>query len=208
MARSWLPAWLSGRGPQLPPPSDEGDRRLALLRDLRADSDALEAYCELAVDPSALEEEFSSEITPEVMKDHALLVTLQEAGLAIGFDWVGDPAQLLRDFNLRLAAAGAPTIDEAAAQAIRAYADAKPQERGDYVGWMFGPLAERAARTGLRILNVHDASDMYKFLLVDEIFARKWKGVSLSKRLEVEDPSWQFEKQLRGSPYERFYTAG
>lgn len=137
----------------------------------------------------------------DVILEHVLV----KHHLAVDVDWVGDPDAFVDGFNAQLARRGAPVLDDAQRQYVFDYADSKPVYRGDYIGHMFGPMAEHADKAGLKILDIKDGSDCYHFVVATPDIYDRWAGVKLSRTTEVQDPSWQFKDQLPGSPYERFY---
>ena len=185
------------------------DRRPDLLRALGADQDIIAEYVRLQADPkAALDERDDLDIDPENIEgfsDAVLLSVAKSNHLIVPIDWVGEPDELLEGLSLCFETLDQPPLLDAERAAILDYAMSKPSRRGDFIGWMFGPLAEAAEKRGLKIIDLNEGSDCYHFAALPKVASSAWTGTSLG-HVTVEDVSWQFEQQLVSSPYERFYT--
>lgn len=187
-----------------------GDRLAELLRDLAGLYEAPEAvadYRRLVSDPKAALKTLddwgdADTITGDQLRQRIFLHICAVHRLLVFVDWAAGYVPTLDQFNARMAPfIGAMPPDQKAA--ILAYIASKtPIQRGSGMGWLFGPLAAHAEAHGLAIVNLYDASDTYAFAILPKALRDRWIGTKFSKSFEVEDPSWQFETQLAGSPYQ------
>jgi len=196
-------------GLQAPGAATGTEAHAQFLRDLALGSpNAARLYWRLASDPRTARAELAGHgIEPQsdaALADALCVFVAASKGLTTNTDWVAEPDYLLHEFDAQLAAHGVQTTDAQKVQVI-GYANTHiPMERGDFIGWMYGPMAALAAQHGLKVINLQDGSDAYKFAVVTPDVYQRWLGFAFSDTLSVEDPSVQFAQQLTGSPYAVF----
>jgi len=195
---------------------DNDDKLEALLGDLAQvykSSEAVEEYRALTADPETARESLSwfdetEELTPAELRKEVFLELCNRRGLVASVDWAEDYETVLDDLDDQFKALSAGLPQDRRDEILRDLDSKCPMERGDAVGWLFGPLAAYADEFGLAIIALNTFADMYHFVVVPIALREKWVGKRASPGnlgIVVEDPSWQFEKQLTGSPYQRFF---
>jgi hypothetical protein len=188
----------------------DNDRHTEFLRAISGETGAAAAlYQALIADPieakRRLAEWGNDPETDAELPDQILMFAAIETKALTNTDWVSDSDEVLDGFEHQLKRFG-KTLLPADRAAVVAYADSHlPIARGDYIGWMYGPLAALAEGHGLAVLNVNSGSDSYHFVLVTPATFMAWRGVQLSKMISIEDPAVQFTAQLSASPYQRFH---
>lgn len=210
--RDWLDRFL-GRGSEPAGQEDKsGDFRLDFLRDLRgADAAAVNDYRRLLADEAAAVEEIDDadayEDEPERFRDLVFMHVCDLHEVATAIDWAEGADTLIDAVDRQLDGFGAAPLDASSRAAIIASVGEKRPRRGEHIGYAFGPLAEQLEQRGFVLLDINEGSDCYHFIVAPQRIGETWAGADLSGGLCLEDPSWQFKKQLTGSPYERFLRA-
>lgn len=156
---------------------------------------------------SAIEKIFYIDNDDEFIKfnvAYSTVATLIELGNLIIFDWAGDP-DLLEEWvkKIEVKYKFYKKIDFSA---IYQYADSFKNERGDYIGRIYGPLANSFEDNGFTLLDINTGSDSYCFFAAKKEIVKNIINIKLSRNIRVEHPGWQFKELLIGTPYERYAT--
>lgn len=178
-----------------------------LLQDLAAaqhDTQAVAEYQRLIASPGesyAVREARAEydDITPVQVQFYIFRQVCDDNALILTIDWADGYEDILGRFEAQM-----EISPERRAEMVRYVDSQSGVQRGDVIGWLYGPLAELAETDGTRIVNLYTDADVYYFAVVPDAFYKKWVGVEASPDIKVEDPGWQFENQLKGSSYARF----
>jgi hypothetical protein len=149
------------------------------------------------------ESEYNS-LSREEMMERSFLSSLVATQIGLNFDWAGDPDRL---FEWIASVEKKKNISNSILAKLKSmiqYADSLRNERGDYIGRLYGPISDHLEENNLILLNVNNGSDSYNFLIMDIDKSKAYIGKKLSSKCIIEHPGWQFANQLIGTKYEKY----
>jgi hypothetical protein len=156
------------------------------------------------LDAYGLEDNDYRTISARTIHAMAVPAALKQDGRAFTFDWSGDLEEFFVELGKLLKKRGSKiNIKALEAKAMAYFSGFKP-ERGEHIGYIYGPVAEALEADSLLLANLNDTSDSYNFFLLPRPMMIKWLGKQLDLHLEIEHPGAYFAKQLKGTAYSKY----